>query len=375
MKDLNLIRLLIITGFLRNSDGKSVIIRNMIEYLINHNYEVHLICDFGSKIDLTTSEKFKVYKIDSDVTKRNLLSFFSLIKLISKICNKNQIDIIHTHHRYHELVANIIRMFTKVKTVTTVHAFVEKFGLLSFKSDKIIFVSDHQKIEMEKKFSSLNARGMVISNGIDINDNDRVQKVKTKLKNKKDQINLLYVGRIDFEKGTDILLEAVIKIEKDFKNIQLTIIGEFSPIFSKYSKNNKQNFHDKISYLLSQTKNFKIKETESIPWEEYYISDIVIIPSRIETFSLVAVEAAYAKCKIICSNIEAFKAILKNDGAIYFNNNDSNDLYKKMLRTINSPNEFVDIGSNAFKNVNKKFTNSIMMNRYEKLYKNLISEI
>ncbi len=57
---------------------------------------------------------------------------------------KNKIDIIHTHHRFPELIAVRIGKKLNIKTIHLAHGFTSGYKKISFKSDKIISVSNSE---------------------------------------------------------------------------------------------------------------------------------------------------------------------------------------------------------------------------------------
>ena len=110
---------------------------------------------------------------------------------------------------------------------------------------------------------------------------------------------IIYVGRFSPEKRPDHIIKIYDKIKEEFHDVELSMYGGFNDI--KY-----------YSYLLDLINNSKNKPNISNSFIDhislskiYKKTDIVVIPSKYETFSCVALEAMACGCTIVsnCSNV------------------------------------------------------------------------
>ncbi|MFA4823791.1 MAG: glycosyltransferase family 4 protein [Methanoregula sp.] len=102
---------------------------------------------------------------------------------------------------------------------------------------------------------------------------------------------LLFIGRLVWQKGPDLLIDAVGKICQHHRDVQVVIAGE----------------GDMRQYLQDRAKNLPVNFIGYIPDSEYVrllnAADIVVIPSRNEPFGLVLLEAWSAERCVVASNV------------------------------------------------------------------------
>jgi glycosyltransferase involved in cell wall biosynthesis len=350
-----------LAGQLRFCDGKSIVIKNISNYLSKNRNDVILVCDVKSENVVNENQYLKIVKIRTDIERKYIFSHFILILTLYKICKNYNIGLVHTHQRYHEFISNLLRSIIKIKTITTVHSLVANFKLFSFKSNHIAFVSEYLHSELKRKFN-FSRNSSVIKNGIDF----RAYKFETISKN---FVSLLFVGRIDYEKGVDILLKAFLNLKEEYPDLKLNLVGEFSPIHSDYSFKHAKNFKQEILDLIDISESITIKKSELIPWSDYSNADIVVIPSRVETFSLVAAEAAYCKKPMICSKIGALEEMFSDGiGCLFFETGSVSDLTEKIAELINSENKRREYGERAHSIINNQYSIDKMMDKYLELY-------
>ena len=98
------------------NDGRSYYVFLLLKYLKRNGHEVFLCTN-----NTESKEKVLGYGpgficIDTLSDKKKILNSISAL---SKIVKENKIEIIHSHHRYYEFLANSVRLKTDVKTVFT----------------------------------------------------------------------------------------------------------------------------------------------------------------------------------------------------------------------------------------------------------------
>ena len=115
------------------------------------------------------TQTFKASKISLHILKQSKFKLFDFIKdilVLSYFCRVNRINIIHSHHRYFDFVSSFVCYFSKVRTIITVHSKVEGNKKFSYKSERIIAVSESIKMHLVKKFNISASKISVINNFI-----------------------------------------------------------------------------------------------------------------------------------------------------------------------------------------------------------------
>ena len=169
---------------------------------------------------------------------------------------------------------------------------IENSGLKKYK----YLISTSETVRKKIKLIGSKSKITVISNGI--------SKVITPKKRK--QKYILFLGRIEIDqKGLDLLLAGFRKFYNDNKHYQLIIAGSGDPKEIKILKETIQKKSLEKVVILKGRVSGKIKEkliTEAAS---------IVIPSRFETFSLVALEAMAYGAPIICFSISGLSWIPK----------------------------------------------------------------
>lgn len=121
---------------------------------------------------------------------------------------------------------------------------------------------------------------------------------------------LLYVGRIEAEKGIEILLEATSLIKRD--DIEVFVIG------GGHEDRDKIDSLRRCSHKLGIEKwtHFQDAVNQSRLPLYYSAADLCVLPSRYETFGMVALEALACNTPVIASKAGVLAELIKNDAAI-----------------------------------------------------------
>lgn len=242
-----------------------------------------------------------------------------ILKYIKRICKNNKIDIIVLQHD--GILSNLIyillkRTIPKTKFIKMLHHCYEKeysltnnllrnklilYGIKKSlqKSDLIISVSNAVKKSYIEKFQLDENKIDVVYNGIDM---DFYKKRKIK-KNNNIQ-NIIYIGRIEKEKGLELLIEALKNISKKY-HLKTQIIGEGSYKHFLVNKVRKLDLEEYIQFIEGK------ESSEIVSYLDE--ADIFIYPSiRQEAFGISIVEAMARGCIPITFNKGGIPEILIN---------------------------------------------------------------
>ncbi|WP_416386993.1 glycosyltransferase family 4 protein [Metaclostridioides mangenotii] len=115
---------------------------------------------------------------------------------------------------------------------------------------------------------------------------------------KKDNIKLIYVGKLDKNKNIRTSIEVINKLNKMGYNATLDIVGD-GPEFTKLKElENRAEYKNKITL-------YGYMEKEDI-MNLYRKNDIFIMPSKYETFGLVYIEAITQGLPVIYTRGQGF---------------------------------------------------------------------
>lgn len=293
-------------------------------------------------------------------------SFLTNAKLIKRVCKEKNINIIHSHHRYFDLLSYFIKMILKINTIMTVHSKVYGKKYFSYKSDKIIAVSKSLERHLLKYFNVAENNLRVINNFIDphkILIDRSIKEIKKELNIPDDKYIIGYVGRLDiFEEGIDLLIKAAELLLEQHKDIVFVLVGEGI---------NKNYLIKKIE---SMSNHFRILKPKNNIFNYMQVFDQMVIPSRIDPFPFVMLEAAYLKIPVVGSKVDGIAEFVEEyKTGLLFESEDYNKLAEKILYVKN--NNSKDFVENAYNKVTSYFTKEIKLIEYQKLYNSLADSI
>jgi len=171
-----------------------------------------------------------------------------------------------------------------------------------------------------------------------------------------DSLNLLFVGRLVHQKGLDILLEALSKLQKKY-NWKLSIVGE-GPLRKKLNKSTiSLGLQKKIKYLGWVEKN-------QLPII-YQSADVFILPSRDEGMPNAMLEAMSFSLPVIGSKVSGIEEVI-SDGrsGILVPPENSNQLMNAIIQVIENYDQNIKMGKNAREHVKKFYSWESVTNSY-----------
>jgi glycosyltransferase involved in cell wall biosynthesis len=118
------------------------------------------------------------------------------------------------------------------------------------------------------------------------------------------KFKVLFVGRLTPQKGVDILCNAIALVNKNerlFRNVEFVLVGSGS---MQSLVQNLVRRHENVRFLKAVT-------SEALPGI-YRSCDLFVMPSRRETFGMVALEAQASGLPVIASNIPGPSEIVVN---------------------------------------------------------------
>ena len=184
--------------------------------------------------------------------------------------------------------------------------------------------------------------------------------IREKYNIKDDTILIGSTGRIVWEKGYDQLLSLLENYDFGEKIFYILVAGDGS-LRNKFIKRIEKNKLESHITFIGNIKN--------IP-EFLSALDIYIQPSVTEGFPLSVLEAMATGLPIICSDAGGLKEMINNDLiGIKYKSEELNSLYQMLCKLLSmKPNELLELGRNARKEVVKKYSIEIITKQYIKIY-------
>lgn len=246
-----------------------------------------------------------------------------------------------------------------------VGTFIERSIINS--SNRLISVSDYTKKRVVSVYGIEEDVISTIHHGMDIPHldikNDEILTLKKQTFNGY-QYCLLFIGRInDYRKGLDVLIEAFSKIILKHKCCLIIVgKGDNGPIISLAKKHGVDNniiFFDWVD--------------EKTLIKLFHISDIYVLPSRLEGYGLTIPEAMACGTPIIATRVGAIPELMNNKNGVLVDPDNINDLVSAINMLLGDSALINEMKSNNLKSA-RSFSNwSTVAEKVEKQYHLLLS--
>jgi len=281
-----------------------VALRDAFERKGHHTYV------FAPRVEGYTDQEENVFRYHSvNLTHRVKYPIAIPLSLrATKIINQFNPDIVHIHHPFVlSMPAIMYGVKLKIPKVLTIHTQYERYAhyispipqiitneairrIIFNLSDKVdVITTPSQSMKNLINHYGINKEIVVIPNAINLSffqekNEQQCRILKEQLDLGKDDIVILYVGRISFEKNIDKIINAIAIVrERKTKNVKLLLVGEGTAM-----KQVKQMVHS-----LDLTDMVKFVGAINGEMVKYYyqISDLFAFASTSETFGMVIIEA------------------------------------------------------------------------------------
>ncbi|MGZ7134700.1 MAG: glycosyltransferase family 4 protein [Methanobacterium sp.] len=345
--------------------------------LVERGYSVDVICMKIEGVDNNELiEGINIHHIGpkiKDPPYRNAFNFIHFIISAYLWILKKNYDLIDTQTFVPLLPGFLGARIKRIPVIGTIHdvssgegdqwlihsklsSFFEKF-LLRLPFDQIITVSDATKNSLIQKYGVKSRRIKVIPNGVDLKLVDSISKEE------KEKDSIIYVGRLAPHKHVDDLINAINSLKKDFKDLNLKIIGEGTQKDNLIKLVNNLNLNGRVDFLSNIEYSEVIRNMKN--------SAILVLPSTREGFGMVLVEANACNLPVIAYNSGGVVEVIedkKNGFLVEPRNN--NELIQKIKFLLQNEDIAREMGVYGRKKAEKLFNWDKIVDRIVETYKN-----
>lgn len=292
-----------------------------------------------------------------------------LLKGFIKELKTIEADVLHTHHycsflpEMTALVGRIRKIPTFITYHTTFHGRSGWVGVLERLYSlvmqpffplfqKMFFISNYIKDSWH--FALIpSKKKKVVSNHF-------LSSPSLEVKRRKHSV--LFMGRVTYLKGLDILIRAFAQVKKKLPSVTLSVVGPEEGKFGKKMRllAKRLGLRDNL-FFLGQL-------YEEKKWKQYYQHEILVIPSRGEGFGNVVIEGMLCGLPVIVSNRGALPEAAGGKGLV-FDIHKPQELAEEILYLLENPSQRREIAREA-KIYAQKFTEDkigrILLEEYQK---------
>ncbi|PWK42397.1 glycosyltransferase [Pseudomonas sp. B21-040] len=342
--------------------GVATVIRTISTPPRDHalKYELVYLVPYDQKKELHGIDEKNIRTFSRN--KRDVMSLLRFAWQLARVIFKEKPDVVHLHSTFSGVIGRcvclLLRPWRSPKIVYCPHAFsflmesspvkqkvyslVER--LLQKVTDVIICVSQY---EMDKaaSFGIDRHRMKLIYNGIHYKSDENKSSEST-------DIQLLFVGRLDYQKGFDLLLKAFAEVERT--DLRLTVVGSAV----------NEDFVECPD----------IDAVEYLPWvtpaevnELYKTADALIVPSRWEGFAMVPLEGMAMGVPVIASDCTSLPELVTDNITGYLFSTGDYQALASILVNIKK-HKLLELGTESRKKVRERFSATLMIQQTYDVY-------
>lgn len=362
---------------------------------LGHNVDV-ITTDIEGRMKSSIKNDFEIIRI-TPIKKTGLKCFsFNLkaMKKIEEIYNHQNIDVLHFTYDYYKITVSKEKI--SIPMIATIHhpwteerrIFKSKTSHLGYfnyliqkkiyymenmekrickKVDKIIAVSNYTAQSIIKEYHISSKKVEIIPNAVDTKKfNLKIDDYEMRKKwNILSEPVLLSVGRLDYHKGIEYLVKSFSKIVNDIPDAKLLIVGE-GPL-----KNHILSLVHKLNLRKSVTLVGRVDE-EDIP-KVYAASNLVVLPSLMEGFGIVLLEAMASGKPCVATRVGGVEdAVINGETGLLVPSADSYALYHAIYTLLTDGKLSKEFGTAGRKRVEEYFTWDKIARRTVDVYKEMI---
>ena len=295
-----------------------------------------------------------------DIDSKNPLTVLKLLTSIRQIIKKNEITIVHTHHRMAAFYIRLLKLVhPKLIHVYTAHnVFKDKLPLYGFalKNAKSVAVGEAVNKNLKEDVGITDSR--VIYNGVVLKEtDDQVDEIISY-----GGIKLGCIARLSEQKGLTYLLDAMSLLT--VKDIRLFIVGDGELRNELENKVKELDLQDSVTFL-----GYRKDIVECIN-----SFDFCVLPSVFEGFGLVAIEAFMNSKTLVATDIPGLNEVVTNKNGVLVPAKDSAALASAIDKLATDATLRQELASQAKKDYENKFSYPLFLENYRELYRELKGE-
>ncbi|MFT4048855.1 MAG: glycosyltransferase family 4 protein [Solirubrobacterales bacterium] len=322
-------------------------VRKLSENLVELGVEVHVLTrGDGSAPEEAVLNGVNVHRVREPERPRDLGEFVTWIEHMNTdmlsagitLSDEYDFDVVHGHDWLVATACDHLAKRFEVPLVMTIHAteygrhqgWVDKHpqshihGVEKWivnRADGVIACSSYMREHIADIYAIEESAVAVIPNGIDPSDLQPVGDLEEMRASfaAPDEKLVLLVGRLVYEKGFQVALEALPKMIDEVGNLRFLIAG---------SGTHEEELKKQAEELgLMQHGTFVGWIGDDVLHSLYRIADLTIVPSIYEPFGLVALEAMASGCPCIVADVGGLREVVPNERVgLRFTSRDSGEL-------------------------------------------------
>ena len=323
-----------------------------------------VVCSSGGVHEKKLQEMgIKHYAIP-DIASKNPIDMLKSCQLIKNIISKEQITIVHSHHRMAAFYAELVAPKKVVRVANAHNTFTGKKKLtkLAYRNTRVIAVGEMVKKNLTEYFEIPKEQVCVIHNAVKPFDGNVVPIKVLYQEHTKGNVLIGNIGRLSEQKGMSYFIEAAEITAKTHPEARFIIVGDGEDKETLHEQVVKENLEEKVLFLGYRN------DIQNVMSQ----LDFVVLSSLWEGPPLTPIEAYSVGKTVVGTAVDGTPEIIRDsvDGYLVEPRNPV-QLAEKMNELIENPEMRKSMGIQAIKRYQAEFSFEKLSERYIDFYEGL----
>jgi glycogen(starch) synthase len=312
-------------------------VRKLSEHLVAEGVEVHVLTRGGDRLAATEERHgVVVHRLREPPFPKDVKAFVRWVQTMNadmrelgeQLTTELRCDLIHSHDWLVAGAAEEVARDAQAPWLVTVHAteygrhqgWVQKYPQSHIhaaerrmvrRADHVITCSRYMRSHVTTVFGVRPSRITAIQNGIDPSDLEPVAPDLDRLRARyaqPDERLVLLVGRLVYEKGFHLALDALAPVVAKLGRVRFVVAGTGTAEAELRRQAWRLGLHRKGAFLGWVG--------DDMLHSLYRICDLCIVPSIYEPFGLVALEAMASGCLCVVADTGGLREVIPGDGTV-----------------------------------------------------------
>jgi len=292
-----------------------------------------------------------------------------------------RIDVLHTHLFHADLAGRPAANLAGIRHIVhTVHVAEGRWKPWRYTYDRLCMrrgpivcvsqgVADHHILHTGIGA----ARHVVIHNGIDAaayaRDDAKRQQLRRQWEIAQDEVVAVWAGRLNQQKGLDVLLAAVPLLAAQLGNHRLRLVlggeGPWRDMLENFIRHQPSSSQVRVQY------SGFVQDTAGL----YSAGDLLVMPSRWEGFGLAAAEAMAAGLPVVATDIDGLREVVVADETGMLIPPENPAAFADVVgRLVKDADARIRLGQAGMQRVREHFTVQRMVREHEALYRQMMAD-
>ena len=312
-------------------------VRKLSEHLVEDGVEVHVLTRGGGRLPAEEERHgVVVHRVTEPPFPKDVSAFVRWVRAMNadmrelavELADRHEFDLVHSHDWLVAGAAEALARRIGRPWLVTVHA--TEFGRhqgwvqnhpqshihaaereMVRKADRVITCSRYMRSHVARVFGVPASRIDVILNGVDPRELEPVDPDLDALRAgyaRPDELLVLLVGRLVYEKGFHLALDALAPVIRKHGGVRFVVAGTGSAE-TELKRQARRLGLSKHGSFLGWVGDDRLHSL-------YRVADLCIVPSIYEPFGIVALEAMASGCLCIVADTGGLREVVPDDGTV-----------------------------------------------------------